>query len=298
MHFAISGHQLRVWSQQAQQRATAAGVDPQEVNWLLDAVGVNRLQLRLDPERDQPLTVAWEQLQKLWDQRLQDRIPVQYLVGKVPWRHFVLQVSPEVLIPRPETEYMIDLAQKAVQESTLPDLAQGHWVDLGTGSGAIAIGLAEIFPDATIHAVDQSAEALELAQTNAQTYAPHIHFYQGSWWQPLTHRQGEISGMVSNPPYIPSHLIPQLQPEVAHHEPHKALDGGEDGLDAICHLIATAPLYLRPGGVWLVELMAGQGQTVATLLEQHPAYTKVQIFNDFAGRDRFVLAYCYLQMLP
>jgi release factor glutamine methyltransferase len=291
MHFEVSGRQLWAWYQQAKKTALAAGIDPQELDWLLSGVGVDRLRLRLEPDQDQSLAVSLDQLEELWDQRWQDRMPVQYLVGKVPWRHFSLTVSPQVLIPRPETEYIIDLAQQAAQESPVPNLAQGHWVDMGTGSGAIAIGLAEIFPDATIHAVDQSAAALKIAQTNAQTYAPQIQFYQGSWWEPLGSLEGQVSGMVSNPPYIPSAIVPQLQPEVVRHEPHTALDGGEDGLDAIRHLIATAPLYLRPGGVWLVELMAGQGQIVAALLNQDPAYTNVQVFSDFAGLDRFALAY-------
>lgn len=294
MPMTVSGQHLLVWRQNAKQTALATGVDPQEVDWLLDAVGLDRLKLRLSPDQDQALTLSLEALTRLWDKRVQDRIPVQYLVGKVPWRHFLLQVSPEVLIPRPETEYIIDLAQQAVQKSPMSDLAQGHWVDLGTGSGAIAIGLATMFPNATTHAVDQSATALEIAQANAQTYAPAIEFYQGSWWQPLTQLKGQISGMVSNPPYIPREIIPTLQPEVVHHEPLQALDGGEDGLDAIRHLIANAPLYLRPGGVWLIELMAGQGETVATLLKQHSAYTQVQVINDFTGRDRFVLAYLKL----
>lgn len=291
MHFEVSGRQLKAWYLQAKATAESAGIDVQELDWLLEAVGVDRLQWRLDPEQDQSLAISLHQLKEIWQQRWRDRIPVQYLVGKVPWRHFDLTVSPQVLIPRPETEYIIDLAQRAVQESPIADLAQGHWVDLGTGSGAIAIGLAEIFPDATIHAVDQSTAALQIARTNAQIYAPQIQFYQGSWWQPLDRLNGQVSGMVSNPPYIPSTTIPQLQPEVARHEPYAALDGGEDGLDAIRHLIATAPDYLRPGGVWLVELMAGQGETVATLLNRHPTYTNVQIFTDFAGLDRFALAY-------
>ena len=96
--------------------------------------------------------------------------------------------------------------------------------------------------------------------------------------------------MVSNPPYIPTALIAQLQPEVAQHEPHLALDGGTDGLDCIRHLIATAPDYLRPGGIWLIEMMAGQAETVKHLLQERGSYERIQIFPDLAGIERFALA--------
>jgi release factor glutamine methyltransferase len=106
-----------------------------------------------------------------------------------------------------------------------------------------------------------------------------IHFSQGSWWSSLEHLQGKVAGMLSNPPYIPSTEVLRLQPEVKNHEPHLALDGGVDGLVAIRLLVDTAPKYLQDGGIWLIEMMAGQGN-----------YTDIQIINDLAGLDRFVLA--------
>jgi Methylase of polypeptide chain release factors len=110
-------------------------------------------------------------------------------------------------------------------------------VDLGTGSGAIAIGLASALTNATIHAVDCSSEALAVARQNADNlgFAKRVNFYQGSWWEPLAFLKGRVSGMVSNPPYIPSSTVLTLQPEVLKHEPHLALDGGLDGLDCIRH---------------------------------------------------------------
>jgi release factor glutamine methyltransferase len=118
-----------------------------------------------------------------------------------------------------------------------------------------------------------------------------IQFYEGSWLQPLAHLKGQLSGMVANPPYIPSAMVPALQPEVARHEPHLALDGGIDGLDCLRHLVTTAPDYLQSGGIWLVETMAGQANTVVALLEQQGSYHQMQIHSDLAGIDRFVLAY-------
>jgi release factor glutamine methyltransferase len=307
--FQVSGIALWQWQQKAKQQAIAAGISPQEVDWLLqELAGLDRLSLRLETYKTQTLTLkaSLETLCDRWQQRLAERVPVQYLAGVAPWRQFLLEVTPAVLIPRPETERLIDLAQAAVrsrdqnsvgqrsakQSSTDDYQAQGHWADLGTGSGAIAIGLADSFPLAQIHAVDFSEAALSVAQQNAQRYGfgDRIQFYCGSWFEPLTHLQGKLSGIVSNPPYIPQALIPNLQPEVSQHEPHLALDGGTDGLNAIRHLVKTAPVYLRSGGILLIEMMAGQAKAVAALLQAQESYTDIQIHADFAGIERFVLA--------
>lgn len=293
----VSGQELWQWRQEARKSATVAKVPVAEVDWLLQEVaGLDPLALRLESfkvrdaiELRHPLPL----LSQLWHRRLYERSPIQYLTGTTFWRHFSLKVSSAVLIPRPETEYLIDLAVEAVKNSPTTGLQAGNWADLGTGSGAIALGLAEAFPAAKVHAVDYSVDALAIAQLNAQQlgFAQRIQFYQGSWWEPLGVHRGQLSGMVSNPPYIPSSDVPQLQPEVANHEPHLALDGGSDGLDCIRKLIATSPNYLRAGGVWLIEMMAGQADTVAQLLNSHGSYCNIQIFADFAGIDRFALAY-------
>ncbi len=293
----VLGLELWQWRQDACQSAREANVPLTEVDWLLQEVaGLDPLALRLESYKGRsqielryPLSV----LSQLWHRRLHDRLPVQYLVGVTHWRHFSLTVSPAVLIPRPETECLIDLAEEAVKNSPTPQLDSGHWVDLGTGSGAIAIGLADVFKAATIHAVDRSSDALAIAQLNAQRlgFAERIQFYQGFWWEPLIALKGHLSGMVSNPPYIPSSLIPQLQPEVRYHEPCLALDGGTDGLECIQELIETSPDYLCPGGIWLIEMMAGQADTVAQLLHQQGSYCQIQIISDLAGIDRFALAY-------
>lgn len=293
----VSGQDLWLWREDACRSAVEADIPVAEVDWLLQEVaGLDSLSLRLESfkarshiELRLPLSV----LTQLWQRRLCDRLPVQYMVGTTPWRRFSLKVSPAVLIPRPETEYLIDLAVSAAAQSPIPQLDAGQWADLGTGSGAIALGLAEAFPDATIHAVDYSVDALAIAQLNAQQlgFESNIHFYQGSWFSPLAALKGQLSGVVSNPPYIPRDELQQLQPEVRDHEPLMALDGGIDGLDCIRHLIRTAPDYLRPGGVWMIEMMAGQSDTVAQLLHQQGSYCQIQILPDLAGIDRFALAY-------
>lgn len=291
----ISGQDLAAWRSQARQQAIAADVPVDEVDWLLQEVaGLDRLSLRLESfaRRSQiSLSTSLSDLSQGWERRLRERLPVQYVLGVTPWRHFSLQVSPAVLIPRPETELLIDLAKQAVQDSPIADLGSGHWVDLGTGSGAITLGLADALPRAIIHGVDRSPAALAIAQQNADKLGltARLHFYQGSWWSPLASLAGQVSGMVSNPPYIPTVSLAGLQPEVIEHEPLLALDGGHDGLEHIRHLVSTAPTYLRAGGIWLIEMMAGQAEDVVQLLEQQGSYQRIQVFSDLAGIDRFVL---------
>ncbi|ACC82240.1 peptide chain release factor N(5)-glutamine methyltransferase [Nostoc punctiforme] len=290
-HLIVSGLQLWQWRNAALEAAIATDVPTMEVDWLLlEVAGLDRLALRLESFKNWPqiqLQLPLEKLDQLWQRRLNDRLPVQYIAGVTPWRNFQIAVSSAVLIPRPETECLIDLALAAASG------VSGYWADLGTGSGAIAIGLADVLPKATIHAVDYSLEALAIAQANARNlgFADRIKFYQGSWWEPLTFLKGQFSGMVSNPPYIPTSTLSSLQPEVVNHEPHLALDGGADGLDCIRHLIEISPSYLQPGGVWLIEMMAGQADAVRELLQSQGSYCKIQIHADLAGIERFALAY-------
>jgi release factor glutamine methyltransferase len=290
-HLIVSGLELWQWRNAAYQAAIATDVPTMEVDWLLlELAGLDRLALRLESFKDWPqiqLQLPLEELEHLWQRRLNDRLPVQYIAKVTPWRNFQIAVSSAVLIPRPETECLIDLALAGAND------VSGNWADLGTGSGAIALGLADVLPKATIHAVDYSGEALAIAQTNAANlgFADRIKFYQGSWWGPLAFLKGQFSGMVSNPPYIPTSTLPTLQPEVFNHEPHLALDGGSDGLDCIRHLIEISPSYLQSGGVWLIEMMAGQADAVRELLQNQGSYCKIQIHTDLAGIERFALAY-------
>ncbi|NCS13237.1 MAG: peptide chain release factor N(5)-glutamine methyltransferase [Microcystis aeruginosa G13-09] len=291
MSASISGQELSQWRQQAIADLEQAQLSPKEVDIFLQAVtDIDTLSLRLQSFRERekiPLSYSWSEITKRWQKRLQSRVPLQYLLESVVWRNFTLKVSPEVLIPRPETELLIDIVGETVRGEE-----GGIWVDLGTGSGAIAIGLASILTKAEIYAVDYSQTALAIAKENIINtgFADRIILKQGSWWTPLEKWKGQISGMLSNPPYIPSAEILDLQIEVREHEPRLALDGGEDGLTALRYLVATAPDYLRSGGLWLVEMRAGQGEKVAQMLENQGNYRQIQIINDLAGFDRFVLA--------
>ena len=291
MSASISGQELSQWRQQAIADLQQAQLSPKEVDIFLQAVtDLDTLSLRLQSFRERekiPLSYSWSEITKRWQKRLKARVPLQYLLESVVWRNFTLKVSPEVLIPRPETELLIDIVGETVRGDD-----GGIWVDMGTGSGAIAIGLASILTKAEIYAIDYSQTALAIAKENIINtgFADRIILKQGSWWTPLEKWKGQISGMVSNPPYIPSAEILDLQIEVREHEPRLALDGGEDGLTALRYLAATAPDYLRSGGLWLVEMRAGQGEKVAQMLENQGNYRQIQIINDLAGFDRFVLA--------
>ena len=297
MPYTVSGQDLYQWRQWAIAAARSHKIDPSEVDWFLRGLSdLSSLSLQLGSYRDQAnllLEISLADCTRKWQQRVDKRMPVQYLTGETPWRNFSLKVSSDVLIPRPETELIIDIARALSEESPLvAQLAMGIWADLGTGSGAIALGLADRFPNATVYATDISAAALAIAQQNArQNQLDHrITFYQGSWLAPLRRFQGQLAGIVSNPPYIPSQTIPTLQPEVANHEPHLALDGGCDGLASLRALIAEGAIYLQPGGIYLTELMNGQAQTVASLLKNQGSYTHVAIHQDLAGVQRFVSA--------
>lgn len=293
----ISGEQLYQWRQWAIQQAQANNIDPGEVDWLLQGITpLKSLSLRLDSYRTQLGIASDRSLAELttqWHKRIDDRVPVQYLVGETPWRNFSLMVSADVLIPRPETELIINIAKDLAAQSPIADrLCVGNWADLGTGSGAIALGLADTFPKATIHAVDISEQALKIAQHNAQKNQLNhrITFHQGSWLSPLSPLKGQLTGIVSNPPYIPTQTVHTLQSEVTKHEPHLALNGGSDGLDCIKTLITDGTAYLCPGGIWLTEIMAGQAKTVDNLLRQQGNYTHITLHPDLSGINRFVSA--------
>jgi release factor glutamine methyltransferase len=288
----ITGKELWEWRRWARETAKSYDVSERDLDWLLQSVAnLDRLTLRLESiEAEQSIEISMplDRLSVLWLDRVRDRQPVQYLVSKTFWRDFELVVSPAVLIPRPETESIIDIALAASNSAQ----QQGIWVDLGTGSGAIAIGLARVLPNIQIYAVDLSTEALTIAEVNVRqlNLLERIELSQSSWWSSLGHLKGKVATMISNPPYIPAQEVFLLQPEVANHEPHLALDGGFDGLEAIRLLVNTAPEYLQPGGMWLIEIMAGQGQDVTDLLVEQGSYVDIKIIDDLAGLDRFVLA--------
>lgn len=270
------------WQQQRQLTPALAG----ELDWLVrEVTGWDTLTLKW---AEKPGSEFLPRLEALWQTYTQTRQPLQYLTGSTPWRDMELAIAPGVLIPRPETELLVDVA---VQWAHQWGLTTGTWVDLGTGSGAIALGLLREMPGIRVYGVDCSLFALQIARKNAVALGLNhrLTLHQGDWFAPLAHLSGQIQGMVSNPPYIPTDLWPTLAPEVQH-EPRLALDGGEDGLVHLAHLVKTAPTYLCPGGLWCVETMSGQTGAVVDLLQEQGGYRDIQTYRDWGGHDRIVLA--------
>jgi release factor glutamine methyltransferase len=205
--------------------------------------------------------------------------PFAYLVGEREFHGLSLQVSPAVLVPRPDTETLVDWAL----ELLAGELAHRPWpevIDLGTGSGAIALALKHRHPAARVSAVDLSAEALAVARGNAQRLGLAVDFHAGSWWQPLAGRRFDL--VVSNPPYIAG-----ADPHLAAltHEPTLALTPGGDGLDAIRTIVDGSPAHLPPGGWLLLEHGWDQASAVAALL-QAAGFETVSTRTDLGGRDR------------
>ncbi|GAU17588.1 hypothetical protein TSUD_341320 [Trifolium subterraneum] len=196
-----------------------------------------------------------DELYCLWKQRIEDRKPFQYIVGCEHWKDLVLSVQEGVLIPRPETELIVDLVYDVVSKNE--DLKRGVWADLGTGSGALAIGVGRILGNGgKVIGSDLSPVAVAVAAYNVQRYClqDKIEIREGSWFEPLKDMEGKLAGLVSNPPYIPSNDISGLQAEVGKHEPRVALDGGIDGMDALLHLCDGADLLLKSGGFFAFEV--------------------------------------------
>lgn len=214
------------------------------------------------------------------------RVPLAYVLGTQPFMGLEIAVGPESLIPRPETEELVEEAEKRLRELDRLDL---QILEIGTGTGCISIALASLFPDALIHATDVAPEVLDLAQRNALKFHVdrRIRFVREDLYKPATHARGWADMVVSNPPYIPSAEIAKLEPEVLK-EPYLALDGGKDGLSALRAIVADAPRHLKPGGWLVLEIGHDQGPALLKLLEA-AGFQDRAIKKDVQGRDRIAV---------
>jgi release factor glutamine methyltransferase len=260
----------------------AAGGTAAELDWLLELGGGlawRQLQeLRLWPERPVLLLQPLGRLEQLWLRHRGTAEPLQYLVGRCPWRDLDLAVAPGVLIPRQETELLVDLA---LELAPAGPAAAFDWADLGTGSGCLAIALALALPAARGFAVEASGEALEQAAANLARagIGDRCTLLRSDWWTALEPWWGSLELVVSNPPYIAEddgHL-PALR-----HEPQSALVSGRDGLDDLRKIIGQATTRLVPGGWLLLEHGHDQSASVQTLL-QAAGWTEVGSRQDLAG---------------
>ena len=260
-----------------------------DFDWLLDMVaGVSWAKLQsiiLNPEKFISLDISTDELEVIWKSHLKDQTPLQYLISKCPWRDVELEVSSEALIPRQETEFLIDFAlQKAM------NIDCGSWADLGTGSGPIAASLAKSLPNWNGHATDISNEALTLAKRNLQSIVPNanVRFSLGDWWKPLKKWWGIFDLVLSNPPYVPSDLIEDLEPVVRNHEPRLALDGGNDGMNASRKIILGASNGLAKGGWLILEHHYDQSEQITDLMK-NIGMDEVSFEKDLCGIKRYAI---------
>lgn len=235
---------------------------------------------------DQPLQPAeLAQFKKLIQRRLK-REPVAYIIGEREFWSLRFKVTPDVLIPRPETEVLVHEALKVLSPAG-EKKRSCRILEMGTGSGAISIALAKELPSASLVATDLSARALSLAEENARQNGvrEQIHFLQGDLFDPL--RKGwRFELIISNPPYIPQDRLPFLMPEVRDFEPRIALDGGKDGLAFFRRALPRVGEFLQPGSWFLAEIGEGQDRAVQQIAEENPELNSFDFVADLAGTKR------------
>ena len=264
----------------------AKGVESPRLNAELlvgHALGLKRMQLYIQFER--LLTEAeLEKIRPLVRRRAQ-REPIQYILGETEWFGLKLKIDKRALIPRPETERLAELVTEIV--SAPP----ARILDLGTGSGALALGLAHRWPEAQVVAVDRSVEALALARENAVllTLDGRVSFAESDWFSALP-ADAPFNLIVANPPYLTEAETAAAEPEVRGHEPHSALVADNDGLADLGKIIAAAPPFLAVDGLLALETGIAQHAELSRLCIA-AGFSRVESKQDFTGRDRFVFAW-------
>ncbi len=226
--------------------------------------------------------------------------PVQYIMGSQEFMGLEFIVNENVLIPRQDTETLVEDVLEIINTGTLRgedmDVKRKEWdiLDLCTGSGAIGVSLARIANKVNVTCSDISEGAIKVAKENAQKHgvAKSVKFEQGDLFKPFSKhfRKQKFDMIISNPPYIKSSVIPTLQKEVCEHEPLSALDGGESGLDFYERIVSGVGSHLRKSGVLLLEIGHDQGEAVSGLLSRNGEFTSIRVLKDLANRDRIVFA--------
>ena len=272
--------QIRALLENATRRLAALSESPRLDAELLLARAIDMPRSYLFAHPEEPLDeLAVGRFEAALGRRLAGE-PMAYITGVREFWSLELLVTPATLVPRPETELLVELALREI-----PRRAEWQILDLGTGSGAIAIALAKERPLSRITATDVSAAALDVARQNARACeVPNIEFLEGDWTGPVGDRRFDV--IVSNPPYVRSD---DAALEALHHEPRNALDAGADGLDAIRVLARDCGPLLAPGGVLLIEHGAEQRDGVAAVLGEH-GWTDVRCHSDYAGLPRITVA--------
>jgi len=251
-------------------------------------LGRDRLHLYAAAEERMPPPV-FEVYRALLGRR-QAREPLAYLTRTKEFWSLSFAVTPAVLIPRPETETLVETALARLIELQAPVIA-----DIGTGSGAIAVAVAKALPDSRLYATEISSRALDVARENAARHGvlERMTFVHGDLVEPLLclGLAHHCDLMVSNPPYVATRELAGLPAEVRY-EPLEALDGGSDGLDVHRRLINGASTLLRPGGWLALEMAPGQGPSLSRLLQEQGAFGDIEVTPDLSGRERVIVARC------
>ena len=283
---SISVEEFLFWKK----KQLSKGGDLQSFLYLIDCIGgISTSDLNLisiNPEGNLHLKQNLEFLESIWNEHLLKYCPIQYLCGITFWRDLKLKVTNKVLIPRPETELIIDIVFNIFQNKS----EKLFFAELGTGSGAISIALAMEYPLWDGVATDINQDVLEVANENFinSSKQSNLKFYCGNWWSPLESFKGKLDLAISNPPYIPKETYEKLPKEVKNFEPMVALLGGEDGLKHIRKIIQKAPLFLKEKGWLILENHFDQGEKVKQLLIKNK-FTSIEIVKDLSGIGRFTI---------
>jgi release factor glutamine methyltransferase len=282
----VAGQTLRVALRAGGRWLSAAGIESARLDTellLRDVLGIDQAEfyLRLGE------TIAPDIERSFWEllQRRARREPVAYITGRKEFWSLDFIVTPDVLIPRPETELLVETALKRAQSMLASPLKV---LDIGTGSGAIAVCLANELSRAQITAVDISKAALQVARANAECHgvADRIRFAQGDLWAAVADEWESFDLIVANPPYIRSGDLSGLAPEIREWEPILALDGGTDGLDYYRRIASGAQSYLTAAGDLLLEIGDDMGEAVTRIFAHEAGYELPSILRDYTGKDR------------
>ena len=266
------------------------GGDIQSFSFLIECIGgiksSDLIFLNLNLNGYLYLKKNLEHLEHIWEEHLSNYSPIQYLCRVAFWRDLKLKVTDKVLIPRPETELIVDIIFKVFEDKSQKIL----FAELGTGSGAISIALALAYPLWNGIATDIDQAALEIATKNYTNSSKKLNlkFFCGDWWDPLESFKGKLDLVISNPPYIPKDTYENLPVEVKNFEPQIALLGGEDGLEHIREIIQKAPLYMKERGWLILENHFDQGEKVKQLFIKN-GFKLVEIVKDLSGIGRFTI---------
>lgn len=285
---AVNRHPLRLAIREAEQVLSAAGVPSARTDAELLAahlLGVERTKLMMVPLIDPPVVDA---LRRLVNQRAA-RVPLQHLTGSSEFGGLELGVGPGVFVPRPETELLLSWGLKFLASLSAPTV-----VDLCTGSGALALLVANARPDAVVHAVEKDSAALAWARYNADQRSTagdcRVQLHAGDVADPavLGGLEGSVDLVLCNPPYVPEGT--PVPPEVGQHDPHEAVFGGRDGLDVVRSVVSCSARLLRPGGGVAIEHDDTHGGSVPAMLAARRVLSDVEDHSDLAGRPRFATA--------